>query len=154
MEKTTLKETLRNLAQDGANRTKIGRLREAFEDIRAAQLAGVSNAKIVDALNAEHGLGLSLKTFETMLYRLRKEASATSERKTVPPAPSRPVPSSGPARRPAAPAVPESDPPAPDPAADGESDLRKRGEAVADRYMTGAASNPLLKKKTRPKEAQ
>lgn len=68
----TIKNTLQSLAQASEQRSKMGRLREALTDIEAAKKAGVSNAKIVEALNAEHGLNLTVKTFETMLYRLRK----------------------------------------------------------------------------------
>lgn len=142
MEKPTLKDTLRALAQDSSRRTKIGRLREVFPDIEAAQAAGVSNAKIVEALNAEHGLGLTLKTFETMLYRLRRQAAADQPAPRPSPAPlSRPNPHPAPTMP-----VAEADDATP------HLTLRQRGEAVADQYMKPAATNPLLKKLTKEKK--
>jgi hypothetical protein len=72
MEKSTAAaEALRVLAKDSANRTKIGRLREIIAEIETAQKAGVHNSKIVETLN-EQGFELTLKTFETMLYRIRR----------------------------------------------------------------------------------
>jgi hypothetical protein len=76
MEKASIAEALRALASDSENRTKIGRLRELYPDIETAQKAGVSNSKIVETLKAQ-GLDVTLKTFETMLYRLRKELGKT-----------------------------------------------------------------------------
>ncbi len=61
---------LQKLAQGREHRSKIGRLRSVFLEVQEAQAAGVSNRKIVDELN-EQGFGLTLKTFETMLYRIR-----------------------------------------------------------------------------------
>lgn len=70
----TIEDALRALASGSANRSKIGRLRELLSEIEASQRAGVSNRKIVETLNA-HGFEVTLKSFETMLYRLRKERS-------------------------------------------------------------------------------
>jgi len=71
MNKSSISEALRVAAVD-SKRSKIGRLREVFEDVVAAQFAGVSNTKIVETLKSQ-GLNLDLKSFETMMYRLRKE---------------------------------------------------------------------------------
>jgi len=65
-------EALRELAQGSEHRSKIGRLRSVYVEVLEAQRAGVSNSKIVETLNAQ-GFGLTLKTFETMLYRIRQE---------------------------------------------------------------------------------
>lgn len=65
-------EALRELAQGSEHRSKIGRLRSVYAEVLEAQRAGVSNSKIVETLNAQ-GFGLTLKTFETMLYRIRQE---------------------------------------------------------------------------------
>ncbi len=64
---------LRELAQGSENRSKIGRLRSVYAEVLEAQNAGVSNRKIVETLNSE-GFNLTLKTFETMLYRIRHQA--------------------------------------------------------------------------------
>lgn len=76
MEKASIAEALRALASDSESRSKISRMRELYPDIEAAQKAGVTNSKIVETLNSQ-GLDVTLKTFETMLYRLRKELGKT-----------------------------------------------------------------------------
>lgn len=76
MEKTSIAAALKALATDSLSRSKIGRMRELLSDIEAAQNAGVSNAKIVETLNAQN-FEITLKVFETMLYRLRKEQGKT-----------------------------------------------------------------------------
>lgn len=70
-------EALRALAQGTENRSKIGRLRGVFAEVEKAQQAGVSNSKIVETLNGQ-GFDLTLKTFETMLYRIRQEQTKKS----------------------------------------------------------------------------
>lgn len=80
METASIAEALRALASDSKKRSKIGRLRELYPDIEIAQKAGVSNSAIVETLKTQ-GLDLTLKTFETMLYRLRKDLGKT--RKTA-----------------------------------------------------------------------
>lgn len=70
-------EALLSLEKDStAHRSKVGRLRSVFREIEELQVKGFSNQAIVDKLN-EVGYGLTLKTFETMLYRIRKEAGTT-----------------------------------------------------------------------------
>ena len=63
---------LRALASDGSVKSKIGRVRGLMDEIETAQRSGVRNTKIVETLN-EKGFGLTLKSFEMMLYRIRKE---------------------------------------------------------------------------------
>lgn len=74
MEKNPAADALRALAKDDANRSKIARLRELFVEIEATQKAGVTNTRIVETLNAQ-GFDLKLKTFETMMHRLRNEST-------------------------------------------------------------------------------
>lgn len=70
-------EALLSLEKDGtAIRSKIGRLRSVFTEIEELQVKGFSNQAIVDKLNTL-GYELTLKTFETMLYRIRKDAGTT-----------------------------------------------------------------------------
>lgn len=72
MDKSPAGQALLALAKESAGRTKTARLREILGEIETAQQAGVSNARIVETLNAQ-GFDLTLKTFETMLYRIRKK---------------------------------------------------------------------------------
>lgn len=81
MNKSAAAQALLALAKEGAGRTKTARLREILGEIETAQQAGVSNARIVETLNAQ-AFDLTLKTFETMLYRIRKKQRQT----TAPPA--------------------------------------------------------------------
>lgn len=79
-------EALMSLVKDGtAPRSKIGRLRSVFREIEQLQISGLSNQAIVGKLN-ELGYDLTLKTFETMLYRIRKEAGTAKSvlKKAVP----------------------------------------------------------------------
>lgn len=143
----TIKNTLQSLAQASDKRSKMGRLREVLPDIEAAKNAGVSNAKIVEALNAEHDLQLTVKTFEMMLYRLRKEASdSLSERGQV----SEPVNTQGPVSTSSTAIETPKEKPSDEPEEPSKhTSLKNRGEAVADKYMS---SNPLLKKLRKDKE--
>lgn len=114
---------LRALATDDAARSKIGRLRALIEEIETAKSAGVKNRKIVDTLN-EHGFDLTLKSFEMMLYRIRKD------RRSVPRL-------SGRADQPA---------PADDlPEASQIAQDRARRERKARQFIGDKPENPLLK---------
>ncbi|QMF95555.1 hypothetical protein HVY71_26120 (plasmid) [Citrobacter freundii] len=64
--------SLTTLLAKNVKRSKIGKIRERFHEIEEAQRNGVMNIDIVNALNSE-GHELTLKTFENMLYRIRKE---------------------------------------------------------------------------------
>lgn len=82
-------QALLELAKGTEKRSKIGRLRGVYDEIETAQKAGVSNSAIVETLN-KSGFELTLKTFETMLYRIRKEkkeeGSSESKQTTKQPA--------------------------------------------------------------------
>lgn len=65
-------ETLRALVLNSKERTKTGRLRELLNEIERTKKAGISNRSVVEALN-QHGLDLTLKTFESILHRIRAE---------------------------------------------------------------------------------
>jgi hypothetical protein len=136
---STAEEALLALAADDRNRSKIGRLRGIYAVIEETQRAGVSNSKIVETLNAQ-GFDLSLKTFETMLYRIRKERT-----QQPPVSASRPLAQAGrtEAVNPVE-AVAES-------AISAGEDLsglsaKQRRELVADKYITSETTNPLLKR--------
>lgn len=78
MDKSAAAQALLSLAKEGKGRTKTARLREILGEIETAQQAGVSNARIVETLNAQGFDDLTLKTFETMLYRIRKKQRQTT----------------------------------------------------------------------------
>ncbi|EIK0878841.1 hypothetical protein LJT71_005203, partial [Escherichia coli] len=63
---------LGSLLSQKVKRSKTGRIRERFAEIEEAQQQGIRNIDIVNALNAE-GFDLTLKTFENILHRIRKE---------------------------------------------------------------------------------
>jgi len=63
---------LKNLADDYSIRKKTGVLRDYYETIDSMKKKGVPNISIVECLN-NAGLKISLKVFETLFYRLRRE---------------------------------------------------------------------------------
>ncbi|EET0878158.1 hypothetical protein BAV92_005527, partial [Escherichia coli] len=63
---------LGSLLAQKVKRSKTGRIRERFAEIEEAQQQGIRNIDIVNALNDE-GFDLTLKTFENILHRIRKE---------------------------------------------------------------------------------
>ena len=84
MDKATITDALADLTRDMANRSKIAQLREVFQHIEEAQRVGIKNEKIVKTLNAK-GFALTVKSFEMMLYRIRKQRDqAGRELKSVP----------------------------------------------------------------------
>lgn len=66
------REAIRALVRDQNSRSMIGRIRDLFDDIVIAQKSGISNKKIVQTLNGR-GYDLPIRTFESIMYRLRKE---------------------------------------------------------------------------------
>ena len=79
MQKKDLGQRLRALATDDKKRSKAARLRDVFHDVEAALNAGVSRASVLQELK-DHGLVMTLATFETTLKRIRqkKGRSATT----------------------------------------------------------------------------
>lgn len=71
MEKTNVSEVLRALATGDKNRSETARLADIFDEVQAAIDAGVSRAAILEALHGQ-GFTLTLKAFESALYRIRK----------------------------------------------------------------------------------
>lgn len=86
MEKNTIESVLHELATGDANRSETARLRDIFDSVEAAQRAGVSRVKILEALH-EKGFTMALKSFESALYRIRKQKSKTGTKNTPAPAP-------------------------------------------------------------------
>lgn len=75
------KNLMESLINQNVKRSKIGRIRERLDEIEDAQRKGIRNIDLVSALNAE-GLNLTLKTFENMLHRIRKEREEKGEIKS------------------------------------------------------------------------
>lgn len=69
---------LRALAADNKGRSETARLREVFEDVEAALNAGVKRRAILEALN-QHGFKMTLKGFESAMYRIRKQRSQVTQ---------------------------------------------------------------------------
>ena len=59
----------------GDNKPQVARLRDVFDDIDAALAAGIRRTDVLAALR-EHGFTMSLRTFDSALYRIRKERAA------------------------------------------------------------------------------
>ena len=70
--KLTVIEKLNELTTGVASRSETARLRDIFESIEVAIGAGVSRAAILKTLN-ENGFRMTLKSFESALYRIRRE---------------------------------------------------------------------------------
>lgn len=128
MEKSDVADALRALAKDSANRTKIGRLREIIDEVSAAQAAGVRNSRIFETLN-QQGFGFkSVRAFEAMVRRIRKEKGLSVRGRALDPKISSPKPEF----------EAEDDEPTLDP--------KQRREKLADRFIKPETTNPLLKR--------
>lgn len=66
-----LDEALKNLAK-GERRSEMARLRDVFLQIEETLRAGASRADVLDALH-EQGFQMKSRSFQSALYRLRKE---------------------------------------------------------------------------------
>lgn len=135
MTKTSVAAALRELAKNDEHRSETARLRDVIDDVEAALTAGVSRPAVLKALH-EQGFTMTMKSFESALYRIRKQRKKGNTKSPSPTlghdqgkeeTPSNPV-----------------DIPA-------GSTMRQRGEAVADQYMTTTSTNPLLSKITKEK---
>lgn len=126
---------LRALASDDSVKSKIGRVRGLMDEIETAQRSGVSNTKIVETLN-EKEFGLTLKSFEMMLYRIRKERGFSKSQIATTSTPSQPV------QR-------QKDEPQTVPDEDESSvalDKKQRREKLADKFIKPEVTNPLLRR--------
>lgn len=139
MEKNDVASVLRALATSDESRSETARLRDIFDEVEAAQRAGVSRAKILEALHAQ-GFTMTLKSFESALYRIRKSRGAkiNPSSATVAVAPSSP-----------APLAPRAEVREEEQQQTGQGDdlaglsMKERGEKIADKFIK--TSNPLLK---------
>lgn len=74
MDKNSVAEALRALA-GSESRSETARLREVFDEVETALSAGVSRTAILETLH-EQGFTMTAKSFESALYRLRKQREA------------------------------------------------------------------------------
>lgn len=148
MQKNSVADVLRALATGDKARSETARLRDVVDEVEAALSAGVSRAAILEALHGQ-GFTMTLKSFESALYRIRKQRGSSGQQ-TAQPAPLPPVTPAAPAPAPASVSAPaESSPAASEPA--GLDDLagldkKQRRERLADQFIKPESTNPLLKK--------
>lgn len=135
MTKTSVADVLRELAKGDKSRSETARLRDVIDEVETALAAGVSRSAVLEALHGQ-GFTMTLKSFESALYRIRKQRGQGTAG-----TPTAPVPA--PLGRDQKPAAPEPDA---SEETGGNLTMRQRGEAVADQYMTPTSTNPLLKK--------
>jgi hypothetical protein len=72
MTKNSVADVLRALATGDKNRSETARLFDIVDEVEAALAAGVSRAAVLQALN-DQGFTMTLKSFESALYRIRKK---------------------------------------------------------------------------------
>lgn len=72
MEKGSVADALIALATSDENRSQTARLRDVIDQVETALDAGVKREVVLKSLN-DHGLDMSMKSFESALYRIRKE---------------------------------------------------------------------------------
>ncbi|MGQ0756751.1 hypothetical protein ACT43E_20780 (plasmid) [Acinetobacter baumannii] len=77
MNKST-SDALRALAKGDDSRSETARLRDVIDDVEAALEAGVSRTAILETLH-QQGFKMSLKSFESALYRIRKRRAAAGK---------------------------------------------------------------------------
>jgi len=75
MSKNSVAEALRTLATSDKSRSETARLRDVFGEVEDALKAGVSRAAILETLHAQ-GFTMTPKSFESALYRLRKQTQS------------------------------------------------------------------------------
>jgi hypothetical protein len=133
MQKTSIADALRALATDDTARSETARLRDIIDDIEAALSAGVSRAAVLKTLH-DQGFTMTAKSFESALYRIRKQRSKKAKQPGLTP-------------EKASTNVDTSETKAGEPEADlsGLTDKQRR-ELKADKYMDTGPQNPLLKR--------
>ncbi len=77
MTKKTIIQELEALVTDETIRSKAARLRDIIDTVEAILAAGVTRASVVKKLS-EHGIEMTLGTFNTELQRIRKKRGKPS----------------------------------------------------------------------------
>lgn len=80
MTQSSLAKELASLAESSQNRSLAARLRDVFPEIEHALQKGVSRGTILEALQSD-GMDISMKTFESALYRMRKAKLVSQNKK-------------------------------------------------------------------------
>ncbi len=83
METNSVAEVLRALAKGDKARSETARLRDIFGEVEAALNAGVSRAAVLEALHGQ-GFTMTPKSFESALYRIRKQRGKQTRSATPP----------------------------------------------------------------------
>lgn len=81
MTSNSVAEVLQALAKGDKARSETARLRDVFDEVETAINAGVSRAAILAALH-DKGFSMGMRSFESALYRIRKERANQSTAKT------------------------------------------------------------------------
>ncbi len=79
MTKDSVTSVLRSLATGDKNRSETARLRDIMDEVENALTSGVSRLAILEALN-EQGFTMTIKSFESALYRIRKKRTRSAEK--------------------------------------------------------------------------
>jgi hypothetical protein len=79
MQEISIVDALRALATSAEIRPETARLRDIFNDVEAALAAGVSRADVHKTLQ-KYGFKMTLRGFETALYRIRKQRKQSGSR--------------------------------------------------------------------------
>jgi hypothetical protein len=144
MDKNSVAEALRALA-GGEGRSETARLRDVFSEVEAALAAGVSRSAILQTLH-EQGFTMTAKSFESALYRLRKQQRAGQLGKANAARVHGSIPTATPA---AAPQVFTPKEEAQEATAEAEDvsqlSAKERRERRADQFIRPETTNPLLK---------
>lgn len=154
MTKTSVADVLRELAKGDKSRSETARLRDVIDEVEAALAAGVSRSAVLDALHGQ-GFTMTLKSFESALYRIRKQRGQGTAGTPAVPVPAPLGHDQKPGAAAPAPLRHDEETPAPEPDAGetaGPLTMRQRGEAVADQYMKPTSTNPVLKKLSKEKK--
>ena len=73
-------EALRALVTSGSKKSETARLRLVFDEVERAFAAGISRESMLETLHAQ-GFTMTLRGFDTVLYRLRKERESGKVKK-------------------------------------------------------------------------
>lgn len=132
MKKPSIADALRALATDDTARSETARLRDNIDDIEAALSAGVSRAAILKTLH-DQGFTMTAKSFESALYRIRKQRSKKDQQPAQAPTNVEDIDTS------------KSEANEPEPDLSGLTDKQRR-ELVADKYTSQSPKNSLAQR--------
>jgi len=80
MNENSVAEALRALVTSGSKKSETARLRLVFDEVERAFAAGISRESMLETLHAQ-GFKMTLRGFDTVLYRLRKERESGKVKK-------------------------------------------------------------------------